>query len=39
VARGQLRPLVDHVFRFDEFPAARTQMESNTHLGKLVVTM
>jgi NADPH:quinone reductase-like Zn-dependent oxidoreductase len=37
VAAGRLRPLVDRTFGFDDFPAARTQMEANTHLGKLVV--
>lgn len=39
VASGKLRPVVDHVFGFDAFPAARAQMEANAHLGKLVIAM
>jgi NADPH:quinone reductase-like Zn-dependent oxidoreductase len=39
VASGKLRPVVDHVFGFEAFPAARSQMEANAHLGKLVVAM
>lgn len=39
VAAGKLRPLVDKVFGFAEMPAARAYMESNRHVGKIVVTM
>lgn len=39
VAAGQLRPLIDRVFPFDQLPAARARMEANAHLGKIVVTV
>jgi NADPH:quinone reductase-like Zn-dependent oxidoreductase len=37
IADGRLRPLVDRVFAFDELPAAQHHMESNQHLGKIVL--
>lgn len=37
VASGQLRPLIDRVFPFEQFPAARAHMEANAHVGKIVV--
>ena len=39
VAAGRIRPLIDRVFAFDELPAAREHMESNRHLGKIVIAM
>jgi NADPH:quinone reductase-like Zn-dependent oxidoreductase len=39
VAAGQLRPLVDKVFGFEQLPAARAHMEANAHLGKIVIAM
>jgi len=38
-AEGRITPLVDRVFSFDELPAAKTYVESNAHLGKVVVRM
>lgn len=37
VAGGQLRPLVDRVFPFEQMPAARAHMEANAHVGKIVL--
>ena len=37
IADGRLRPLVDRVFAFDELSAAQHHMESNQHLGKIVL--
>jgi NADPH:quinone reductase len=39
IADGRIKPLVDRVYPFDELPAAKTYMESNAHLGKIVVRM
>jgi NADPH:quinone reductase-like Zn-dependent oxidoreductase len=39
IAAGRIKPIVDHVYPFDELPAARARMESNAHLGKIVVSM
>ena len=39
IADGRLRPVIDRVFPFDELPAAKAYMESNAHLGKIVVRM
>lgn len=36
-ARGAIRPVIDRVFPFDEAAAAKDYMESNAHLGKIVV--
>lgn len=38
VRAGKLRPLVDRTFGFDQLPAARACMESNAHVGKIVIT-
>ena len=37
IADGRIRPLVDRVFAFDELTAAQAHMESNQHLGKIVL--
>jgi NADPH:quinone reductase-like Zn-dependent oxidoreductase len=39
IADGRIRPLVDRIYTFDELPAAKTYMESNAHLGKIVLRM
>jgi NADPH:quinone reductase-like Zn-dependent oxidoreductase len=39
IADGRIRPLVDRVYALDELPAAKSYMESNAHLGKIVVRM
>ncbi len=36
-ARGRIRPLIDRVFPFAELPAAKTYMESDAHVGKIVI--
>ena len=36
-AQGRIVPLVDQVFAFDALPAARACMESNRHVGKIVL--
>ncbi|MBI3045664.1 MAG: zinc-binding dehydrogenase [Betaproteobacteria bacterium] len=36
-ADGRITPVVDKVFAFDELPAAKTYVESNAQLGKVVV--
>jgi NADPH2:quinone reductase len=36
-AAGRIRPVIDHVYPFDELPAARAQMESNRAVGKIVL--
>jgi NADPH2:quinone reductase len=38
VVAGKLRPLIDRVYPFAEFPAARAHMEANAHVGKIVIT-
>lgn len=38
-AQGRIKPLVDRAFPFAELAAARAHMESNAHVGKIVVTM
>lgn len=37
VAAGKLRPLIDRVYPFEQFPAARAHMEANAHVGKIVI--
>ena len=37
IADGRIKPLVDRVFAFDELAAAKDHMESNQHLGKIVL--
>jgi len=39
IADGRIRPMVDRVYGFDALPAAKAYMESNAHLGKIVVRM
>ena len=39
IADGRIRPLIDRTYTFDELPAAKAYMESNAHLGKIVVRM
>jgi NADPH:quinone reductase len=39
IADGRLRPVIDRVFLFDELRAAKDYMESNAHLGKIVVRL
>src|SRR5690606_9462055 len=36
---GQITPLIDRTFAFDELPAAKAHMESNAHVGKIVIRM
>ena len=35
----QLRPVIDRIFPFEEAPAAYAYMTSNSHLGKIVITL
>jgi NADPH2:quinone reductase len=37
--KGGIVPLIDRVFPFDELPAAKAYVESNSHIGKVVVRM
>lgn len=37
IADGRIRPLVDRVFAFDELAAAQARMETNAHVGKIVL--
>jgi NADPH2:quinone reductase len=37
IADGRIKPVIDRVFAFDELHAAQAHMESNQHLGKLVL--
>ena len=39
IADGRIRPVMDQVYAFDDLPAAKARMESNTQLGKIVVRM
>ena len=39
IADGRIRPLIDRVYDFAELPAAKAHMESNAHLGKIVLRM
>jgi NADPH:quinone reductase-like Zn-dependent oxidoreductase len=39
IAAGRIKPIIDRVHAFDELPAARARMESNAHLGKIVISM
>src|SRR5687767_9667984 len=36
-ASGKLKPLIDRVYDFKDLPQAKARMESNAHLGKIVV--
>lgn len=37
LAEGRIQPVVDRVFAFDELAAAQAHMQSNQHLGKIVL--
>lgn len=37
IADGRITVVIDRVYAFDELPAAKSWMESNAHLGKIVV--
>ena len=37
LASGRLRPVIDKVFPFAELPQAKAYMESNAHLGKIIL--
>ena len=39
IAAGRIRPVIDHVYPFDQLAVARAHMESNRHLGKIVIAM
>lgn len=39
IADGRIRPFIDRVYAFDELPIAKERMESNLHVGKLVLRM
>jgi len=39
IADGRIRPMIDRVYPFDELPAAKAYMESNAHLGKIVLRL
>ena len=39
IATGRIRPVIDRVFPFDQLAAAKAHMESNRHLGKIVLAM
>jgi NADPH2:quinone reductase len=36
-AGGKLKPVIDRVYDFKDLPQAKARMESNAHLGKIVV--
>ena len=36
-AAGKLKPVIDRVYDFKDLPAAKARMESNAHVGKIVV--
>lgn len=37
MADGRIKPLIYKVFSFDDLPAAKARIESNTQVGKIVV--
>lgn len=39
IADGRIRPVIERVFPFGELAAARAQMESNRHVGKIVLAI
>jgi NADPH:quinone reductase len=39
IADGRIRPVVDRVFDFADLPTAKAHMESDAHLGKIIVRM
>ena len=36
-ASGQLKPVIDRVYAFDQLPQAKARMEADAHVGKIVV--
>ena len=36
-ASGKLKPLIEKVYEFKDLPEAKARMESDAHLGKMVV--
>jgi NADPH2:quinone reductase len=36
-ATGRIKPLIDRVYRFEELPEAKAFVESDAHLGKVVI--
>jgi NADPH:quinone reductase-like Zn-dependent oxidoreductase len=38
IERGRIRPVIDCIFPFDLLEAAKARMESNRHLGKIVIS-
>jgi NADPH:quinone reductase-like Zn-dependent oxidoreductase len=36
-ASGKLKPVIDRVYDFKDLPAAKARMESDAHVGKIVV--
>jgi len=39
IADGRIKPLVDHAFAFDQLAQAKEMMETNKHVGKIVLRM
>lgn len=39
LASGAIKPPVDRVFAFNELPAARSYMESDQHIGKIIAVL
>jgi NADPH:quinone reductase-like Zn-dependent oxidoreductase len=39
IAAGRIRPLIDKVYPFDQLEAAKAYMESNRHVGKIILAM
>ena len=38
-AAGRIRPLIDSVYPFDDLAAAKARMESNLHVGKIIIVI
>ena len=38
IAQTKIKPVIDRVFAFEEFPAALRHMEAGSHFGKIVVS-
>jgi NADPH:quinone reductase-like Zn-dependent oxidoreductase len=34
---GKLKPVIEQIFDFEDLPKAQSAMQSNSHLGKLVL--
>jgi NADPH:quinone reductase-like Zn-dependent oxidoreductase len=39
IADGRIKPLVDQVFAFEQLEQAKEMMETNKHVGKIVLRM